>query len=854
MSELRTVTYNVKMNIEGAKTGAKNVQITMKTMEQDTKKAEVSLSKLAKTIGDKVNVQTKVMSNDVAIAAAALRQSTKETNKNAIANNSLVKEYAHLTSKIGKTVDQQEILNAQYRLGSKATMRQQADLEDLIRTYQKQRNVMNKGQGSMRGFRGQMQNIGYQAQDVAVQMQMGTNAMVIFSQQGSQLAAGFGPTGAIVGAGIAFAGMIGSLLLPNLFKAGESIDTLVEKLKVLAKTTGLTKERASVLIADQEKQLKGNQKEVDSITSKVLAYTLSAKTYSRYRDETIKYNSVQSKMIGGNLKMLKSEQQWQASLRGSDVEQSQRIAKLQGFSEAVLTARKNINLINSAIGVEGTNAAKKYKDSSDKLVTSLNEQADQLGKNRIELLEMRKVQALSALASKNSINLDKDAARKAITAAFDRVIAGEKLIITTNKQAKATAKSLIVESKRIAVNASLVKGIDEQAAVVGKNRIEVLELKKAQALLTLTTNNGTDAQKNAVIEDYNAIIAGEKLIQNIKAQDKADTNAAKAKSKRDNDQAKATAELLKSQQQRNSVSKRIGDDDGQLAALTAKHKTEQELFKGNKKALELLEIDYQKNIIGIQGSALEQYLVSVESQLNDFDALAANSIESFTQGFGDAVGSAVVGAESIGDAMKGIFEGLVQGMVSFFAEWAAQEAAMFLLKKFYTSGAQANAAATTSLNATAMATQAALNAFASTAAIPVVGPALAPAAATAALAVTTPMASAVSSTMFAGVFDKGGNIPQGSMGIMSEYGDELANGVLVKGGQGGTNVTSRADTAKLMSNSSSNSYSININSSGNATPSGIARALIRATKKRDKNLDNAINGSNIRGTRNAGRR
>lgn len=78
--------------------------------------------------------------------------------------------------------------------------------------------------------------VGYQLQDVAVQAQMGTSAFVILGQQGSQLAAAFGPTGALVGAVIAIGSAIGGTLVASLFGAkdafeelGEEIDGLVGK-------------------------------------------------------------------------------------------------------------------------------------------------------------------------------------------------------------------------------------------------------------------------------------------------------------------------------------------------------------------------------------------------------------------------------------------------------------------------------------------------------------------------------------------------------------------------------------------------------------------------------------------------
>lgn len=48
--------------------------------------------------------------------------------------------------------------------------------------------------------RGQIQNVSFQLQDMAVQLGAGTAASVVFAQQGSQIASAFGPVGAVVGA------------------------------------------------------------------------------------------------------------------------------------------------------------------------------------------------------------------------------------------------------------------------------------------------------------------------------------------------------------------------------------------------------------------------------------------------------------------------------------------------------------------------------------------------------------------------------------------------------------------------------------------------------------------------------
>lgn len=55
-------------------------------------------------------------------------------------------------------------------------------------------------------------------------------------------------------------------------------------------------------------------------------------------------------------------------------------------------------------------------------------------------------------------------------------------------------------------------------------------------------------------------------------------------------------------------------------------------------------------------------------------------------------------------------------------------------------------------------------------------------------------AGAIMGATFAGAFDNGGYIPSGQWGIASEYGDELVNGVMVRGP---ADITSRVDTAAM---------------------------------------------------------
>jgi len=73
----------------------------------------------------------------------------------------------------------------------------------------------------------QMQQAGYQLQDFIVQVQSGTNPLIAFSQQGSQLAGFFaGPWGAAIGLGIAALGGLGTALLGTSGKTDDFATSL----------------------------------------------------------------------------------------------------------------------------------------------------------------------------------------------------------------------------------------------------------------------------------------------------------------------------------------------------------------------------------------------------------------------------------------------------------------------------------------------------------------------------------------------------------------------------------------------------------------------------------------------------
>ena len=92
---------------------------------------------------------------------------------------------------------------------------------------------VDKSTPKLRGFGTGAQQIGYQVQDMVVQIQGGTSAFVAIGQQGSQLAGAFGPGGAVIGAIIALSAAVAGTLVKSLGGAKVSAEELQASTKTL---------------------------------------------------------------------------------------------------------------------------------------------------------------------------------------------------------------------------------------------------------------------------------------------------------------------------------------------------------------------------------------------------------------------------------------------------------------------------------------------------------------------------------------------------------------------------------------------------------------------------------------------
>lgn len=135
--------------------------------------------------------------------------------------------------------------------------------------------------GAFRGMRGGAAQLGYQIQDVAVQLQSGQNALLVFGQQGSQIASIMGPGGALIGAFIAVGAAIGSALLPSLFDAEEGLYDIAAALEEVKKKQGeLSNAIRLELIKQQTAEIEKLEKQLQSERDAINSNSKSAQRYN----------------------------------------------------------------------------------------------------------------------------------------------------------------------------------------------------------------------------------------------------------------------------------------------------------------------------------------------------------------------------------------------------------------------------------------------------------------------------------------------------------------------------------------------------------------------------------------------
>lgn len=174
-------------------------------------------------------------------------------------------------------------------------------------------NTSKKVNNQMRLMRGGFGQVGHQIQDVAVQLQMGQNAMLVFGQQGSQIASLFGPGGAIIGAVLAVAAALSMTFMPKVFGATKAAKELKSAMKELSGSFDtLTTAQKAVVIQEFTQKISDNNDIIDTNNAKIKALesqlekvnkqnNQTAKEQERSNDQLNKYIGISAGVIRANV-------------------------------------------------------------------------------------------------------------------------------------------------------------------------------------------------------------------------------------------------------------------------------------------------------------------------------------------------------------------------------------------------------------------------------------------------------------------------------------------------------------------------------------------------------------------------
>jgi len=311
---------------------------------------------------------------------------------------------------------------------------------------------------SVRKMRYTAGQLGFQVQDIAVQLQSGTSAMVVFGQQGSQIAGAFGPGGAIFGAVIAIGAAVGSLLVASFSKGTQSAKDLKAEIEGLTENFEALGEAArAVYIRELTKEMEDHIETLDKLK---LQYIAS-------RNEV----AALGRLFGNNADRIKEQTVITQDLAKAVEDYEKKIAKANDTVD-LLTGKK----------IEETTETKRQIEDIKRYVERMQEQAATISLNTIELAKYKAVQMGANATQMQSI------------------------LLSAQRIAQYTAEQEAI--KKATVEAEKQKKIEEQSAqrkTQDQNRLD-------EKIKQITDGEARKAEAEQAATDQRAVQIAESLM------------------------------------------------------------------------------------------------------------------------------------------------------------------------------------------------------------------------------------------------------------------------------------------------------------------------------------------------------
>ncbi|QQK87846.1 tail length tape-measure protein 1 [Salmonella phage SLMP1] len=632
-------------------------------------------------------------------------------------------------------------------------------VQKLTPAVEKTNSATSKAAGDgLSKFRYAAGQVGFQVQDIVVQLQSGTSAFVAIGQQGSQLAGAFGPGGAVLGAIIALASAVGGVLYKSLTSAEagtKDLEAAQEQLKsTFQQTSSGTFELTDGLI--QLTQISREAAETQLALAKANADIIAQQTAKAIQEDA------------------KSWETWKASTSAAISQYDALVAK--GADVGDTLEKLGGTYEGSIVGV-------------NMLAQNIGELSDKFGVNREQALEM--------IAAQSAFNKEPTAENaRRISDVFTEWLGTSKNLnpelvrLTKSANDNATALENAEKSTRAAaeaqnnlgnnVNATTQRLREQNDAIVKNQQIAILsdrERAKAQAQADKEAFAKREGVTKEQIAAYNAArdTEAQQDIARIDATEKAKTERINAAAeKREAARKKAADDFL------NTIARQNSDE---LAAIDAKE--QQKLAK--------LQEFQQQGVISQEQFEAAKTQIAVDADAKRNEILEQQTEERMKKQFSADAYVAQIQALAEGEfaELDRQYEVKLQKLNDFHAQGLIAEETYqqtlnamndtYALDRAKATGAafgnmasnigSALGEASTAYKAFAIAQAtiatytSAIEAYKSTAAIPVVGPYLAPVAAAAAVAAGLANIGKIRSAR-----EQGGSLAAGQISTIAERG------------------------------------------------------------------------------------
>lgn len=200
---------------------------------------------------------------------AAKRQASQATTQQTNSTDQLISKLEQELATSKMTEDQAFSYKLAMQGATQAQINQVFALKTQIQTMRQSMPLYERMKKQLRFIRGGFGQVGHQVQDIAVQLQGGTDAMIVFGQQGSQIASLFGPGGAAIGALLAV-GAAAFTVFKNFELTTNQVDEMRQEFEAFTPKSKEAQEALALAMQILAQQERNNlREEIEQTTEKM---------------------------------------------------------------------------------------------------------------------------------------------------------------------------------------------------------------------------------------------------------------------------------------------------------------------------------------------------------------------------------------------------------------------------------------------------------------------------------------------------------------------------------------------------------------------------------------------------------